>query len=134
MAQIMCLLWWPKNTATTKSGGGSAGSTTASATSMSTTAVSSTCLATDVSPSHCCCLTKLVRKLKRHSRGLRATSSRQSSFQCRYDPLSYSLNFDTTGSGGLLDEDYHQFCSFSSRFVANPRNPSPRLVLATASH
>ncbi|KAK7319258.1 hypothetical protein RJT34_03977 [Clitoria ternatea] len=61
----------------------------------------------------CCCLvTKLMRKLKRRSRTLRGTNaSRQSSFQCRYDPLSYSLNFDST----LLDEDYYKFYAFSSR-------------------
>ncbi|KAG5015134.1 hypothetical protein AAZX31_08G083700 [Glycine max] len=76
-----------------------------------------------VSTCRCCCLvTKLMRKLKRRNRKLRPKSaSRQGSFQCRYDPLSYSLNFDTTG----MDEDYYKFCAFSSRFVANPRTSCP---------
>jgi hypothetical protein len=137
MTQIMWLLWWPKNTTiTTTTKGGCEHSdtatttatttttTTATITNTTTTAVSATCLAHNASSSHCSCLTKLVKKLKRHSRSLRGTS-RQSSFQCRYDPLSYSLNFDSTGSGSLLDEDYHHFYSFSSRFVANPRTSCP---------
>ncbi|KAI5385591.1 hypothetical protein KIW84_072261 [Lathyrus oleraceus] len=71
------------------------------------------------SSSSCCCLmAKLMRKLlmkRSHSR------IRQGSFQCCYDPLSYSLNFDTSDCGSLLDEDYYyKFCAFSSRFVANP--------------
>nr|KYP50256.1 hypothetical protein KK1_027959 [Cajanus cajan] len=75
-----------------------------------------------VSTCHCCCLvTKLMRKLKR--RGHTKSASRQGSFQCRYDPLSYSLNFDSTGCGSLTDEDYYKFYAFSSRFVANPRTP-----------
>ncbi|KAK7260479.1 hypothetical protein RIF29_26556 [Crotalaria pallida] len=73
----------------------------------------------------CCVVAKLMRKLKRRSRTLKpssSTSSRQGSFQCCYDPLSYSLNFDSTGCGSLLDEDYYKFYAFSSRFVAsNPR-------------
>lgn len=128
----MWLLWWPKNTSTTKSTADEAGGTTSDATTAATTTMSTTCLARNgLSSADCCCLTKLVRKVKRQSKSLRSTS-RQSSFQCRYDPLSYSLNFDPSGSGSLLDEDYHQFYSFSSRFVANPRTPCPRLM-ATAS-
>lgn len=83
------------------------------------------------SPAHCSCVSKLVRKMKKHVRvfiggvaGAMTTSS--SSFQCRYDPLSYALNFDTGGCG--LDEDYYQFYAFSSRFVAHP-TPCPRLLL-----
>lgn len=84
----------------------------------------------------CCCLvTKLMRKLKRrrHSGTLRS-SSRQGSFQCRYDPLSYSLNFDDgrSGSCGLLDEDYYKFYAFSSRFAANPRASSCHVVPVAA--
>ncbi|BAT94365.1 hypothetical protein VIGAN_08096400 [Vigna angularis var. angularis] len=69
-----------------------------------------------VSACHCCCLVmKLMRKLKRRGRTLRPKSvSRQGSFQCRYDPLSYSLNFDSTGCGSLMDEDYYKFYTFSS--------------------
>ncbi|KAI5385590.1 hypothetical protein KIW84_072260 [Lathyrus oleraceus] len=71
------------------------------------------------SSSSCCCsMTKLMRKLLlKRSR----SRIRQGSFQCCYDPLSYSLNFDTSDCGSLLDEDYYyKFCAFSSRFVANP--------------
>lgn len=81
----------------------------------------------------CCLLTKLMRRLKsrRRSRSLRS-ASRQGSFQCRYDPLSYSLNFDdgTGGCGGsLLDDDYYKFYAFSSRFVVpNPRASSCSVV------
>ncbi|KAE7995931.1 hypothetical protein FH972_000688 [Carpinus fangiana] len=135
----MWLLWWPKNTSTTKTGGESASSSTttsatATATATATAAdVSTTCRAGNGMSSDCCCLAKkLLRKLKRQSKSLRATS-RQSSFQCRYDPLSYSLNFDPSGSGSLLDEDYHHFYSFSSRFVANPRTSCPTLM-ASASN
>ncbi|CAK9136430.1 unnamed protein product [Ilex paraguariensis] len=96
----MGFLRWPKPSSTTNS-------TTSS-------------VAETNSPPNCCCLSKLLRKLKKHKRMLRSTS-RQASFQCRYDPLSYSLNFDTGGCGSFLDEDYYQFCAFSSRFVATPR-------------
>ncbi|CAK8578205.1 unnamed protein product [Lathyrus sativus] len=70
------------------------------------------------SSSCCCSMTKLMRKLlMKRSR----SRIRQGSFQCCYDPLSYSLNFDTSDCGSLLDEDYYyKFCAFSSRFVANP--------------
>jgi hypothetical protein len=126
----MWLLWWPKNTSTTKSStGGEGGGGTASATA---TAMSTSCLAGNGLSSDCCCLRKLVKKLKRQNRSLGA-ASRQSSFQCRYDPLSYSLNFNPSGSGSLLDEDYHQFYSFSSRFVANPRTASCPTLVPTAS-
>ncbi|XP_057419348.1 uncharacterized protein LOC130713593 [Lotus japonicus] len=94
---------------------------------------SSAAAAITTSKCHCCCLvTKLVRKLKRRSRSTPrpVSASRQGSFQCRYDPLSYSLNFDTTGCGTLLDEDYYKFYAFSSRFVANPRTSCPVLQVA----
>ncbi|KAF5733573.1 hypothetical protein HS088_TW16G00013 [Tripterygium wilfordii] len=84
--------------------------------------------------SDCCsssagCLAKLVKRLKKQGRIILRPSG-QSSFQCRYDPLSYSLNFDTTsGVGSLSDDvDYYQFCAFSSKFVANQR------ILSTTSH
>ncbi|KAK7399804.1 hypothetical protein VNO78_10996 [Psophocarpus tetragonolobus] len=79
-----------------------------------------------VSTCHCCCLvTKLMRKLKRRGRIVRPKSgTRQGSFQCRYDPLSYSLNFDTTGCGSLKDEDYYKFYAFSSKFLPNPTTSS----------
>ncbi|KAE9610612.1 hypothetical protein Lal_00029774 [Lupinus albus] len=85
----------------------------------------------------CCVVTKLMRKLKRRSRILRPSSAtRQGSFQCCYDPLSYSLNFDTTGCGSLLDEDYYKFYAFSTRFVAiNPKTSCPIVqVVAGNSH
>jgi len=77
--------------------------------------------------STCCCLvTKLMRKLKRSRSRIR-----QGSFQCHYDPLSYSLNFDTSDCGSLLDEDYYyKFCAFSSRFVANPTISCPVLQVS----
>ncbi|KAL3616722.1 hypothetical protein CASFOL_039116 [Castilleja foliolosa] len=59
-----------------------------------------------------------MRRLKKRSKRLHPSASRQSSFQCRYDPLSYALNFDTSGPGDYRDEDYYKFYAFSSRFVA----------------
>ncbi|GAU33872.1 hypothetical protein TSUD_66590 [Trifolium subterraneum] len=77
-----------------------------SATTMETKSVEAT-----RSTTTCCCLvTKLMRKLKKSRSRIR-----QGSFQCHYDPLSYSLNFDTSDCGSLLDEDYYyKFCAFSS--------------------
>lgn len=107
-------------------------SSTTTAIHESGTVAAAKSVASSSTTCHCCCVvTKLMRKLKRVRS--RRTVSRQSSFQCRYDPLSYSLNFDTTGCGGsLLDEDnYYEFYAFSSRFVANPRpTSSPILQLA----
>ncbi|BFG28460.1 hypothetical protein CerSpe_147340 [Prunus speciosa] len=112
----MWLISWPKTTCTTKAGGHEGGTTATAG-----TAVAANCLRS--SSSHCTCLAKLVRKLKKHRRRIGA-ASRQSSFQCHYDPLSYSLNFDASGCGNLLDDqDYFKFYAFSSRFVANPSEP-----------
>ncbi|XP_022146664.1 uncharacterized protein LOC111015812 [Momordica charantia] len=122
----MWLLWWPK----TVSAGGK------TTTSSATAAVTATSLAKKASPSsHCNCVAKLLRKLKKRGRVLCSTSGESSAFQCRYDPLSYSLNFDTSGCGSLLDEDYYQFCAFSSRFASNPGNASHSVpdVTVTAS-
>ncbi|KAI5667480.1 hypothetical protein M9H77_17333 [Catharanthus roseus] len=85
---------------------------------------------------NCCGLSKLVRKLKKHGKILCPSTNRQSSFQCRYDPMSYLLNFDTPGSGSLLDEDYYKFYAFSSRFVANSNTPGTdcQRELVTSSH
>ncbi|XP_027922187.1 uncharacterized protein LOC114179896 [Vigna unguiculata] len=103
-------------------------STSAAAATTTTTTVAAKSM---VSACYCCCLvTKLMRKLKRRGRTLRPRSaSRQGSFQCRYDPLSYSLNFDSTGCGSLMDEDYYKFYAFSSRFVGTPRTTSSCPVL-----
>lgn len=116
---------WPltsqKNTTTTTT-------TTVKMSHESVTTTTAVARKSMASTCHCCCLvTKLMRKLKsRRSRKLRPTSaSRQGSFQCRYDPLSYSLNFDSTGCGSLMDEDYYKFYAFSSRFVSNPRVSCP---------
>ncbi|XP_022872464.1 uncharacterized protein LOC111391471 [Olea europaea var. sylvestris] len=107
--------WWPKTTSATASDGVDAHGSSKNA-----------------STRNCCGLSNLMRRvLKTRSKMLR-TTSRQPSFQCRYDPLSYSLNFDTSGSGNLSDEDYYKFYSFSSRFVAATRTDCQRLV--TASH
>ncbi|KAJ9183273.1 hypothetical protein P3X46_007152 [Hevea brasiliensis] len=120
----MWLLWLPKCTsATTKTRGGV--TTTATITTMA-----------DNGRQECCCggLQKLLKKLKKQGKMLRGTTAcRQSSFQCHYDPLSYSLNFDTSGHGSLEeDQDYYKFCAFSSRFVGNPSASLQRL--AAASH
>lgn len=119
MAQIW-LLWCPKNSCTTKS----RGATGRSSASSKTSGVKN----------GCCCrvLVKILRKVKKQSKEMvrSAGASRQSSFQCRYDPLSYSLNFDRSGCGSAVDDDvYYQMYAFSSRFAANPR----RIPLA-ASH
>jgi hypothetical protein len=83
-------------------------------------------MATTRSTTCCCLVTKLMRKLKKSRSRIR-----QGSFQCHYDPLSYSLNFDTSDCGSLLDEDYYyKFCAFSSRFVANPTTSCPVLQVA----
>ncbi|XVE94277.1 hypothetical protein REPUB_Repub01dG0267600 [Reevesia pubescens] len=120
MAQIW-LLWWPKNTCTTKNGG----DTGASGSSRATSGRSSVSK-NGSKPSCCCgCVARIVRKVKKQSKDMvrGVGASRQSSFQCRYDPLSYSLNFDKSGCGGSVDDqDYYQFYAFSSRFVANPRS------------
>lgn len=105
--------------------------TTITTTTTPTTMPSTKSLAdTTSSTCNCCCVvTKLMRKLKRRSRTLSA--SRHGSSKCCYDPLSYSLNFDTTGCGSLLDEDYYKFYAFSSRFVAsNPRTSCPVVQVA----
>ncbi|KAK9267149.1 hypothetical protein L1049_009569 [Liquidambar formosana] len=118
MAQ-MWLLWWPKNTSTTKSGGGVSTTTTTSAANNSKAAAK------------WYSLTKLVGKLKKRHRRMVGGARRQTcAVQCRYDPLSYSLNFDTSG----LDEDYQHFHAFSSRFVANPTTAPARLPVMPTSH
>ncbi|KAL3523075.1 hypothetical protein ACH5RR_015909 [Cinchona calisaya] len=110
--------------------------------SISSTTTTTNCSSSSRSDHHdnasssCCGLSRLMRKLKKQRKML-CPQSRQSSFQCRYDPMSYSLNFDTSGSGSILDEDYYKFYAFSSRFVASssistPRTDCQRLV--TTSH
>ncbi|KAJ0239314.1 Glucosamine 6-phosphate N-acetyltransferase [Hirschfeldia incana] len=94
---------------------------------------------------NCCvtCLARLIRKLKRKGRLLvSATADRRqaSSLQCRYDPLSYSLNFDGGACGTLPDDEdyYFRFYAFSSRYVTNnaikTRPPFPREILPASSH
>ncbi|VVB12339.1 unnamed protein product [Arabis nemorensis] len=90
-------------------------------------------------PRNCCvtCLARLIRKVKRKGRLLLARRRRQGrSLQCRYDPLSYSLNFDG-GACGILPDD-ERFYAFSSRYVTNntieKRPPLPRDTLSTVSH
>ncbi|CAA2998635.1 Hypothetical predicted protein [Olea europaea subsp. europaea] len=108
----LALPWWPKTSSATASGGADTRG-----------------LSENASTSNCCGLTNLMRRvLKKRSKTLHS-SSRQSSLECRYDPLSYSLNFDT---GDLSNDDYYRFYSFSSRFAATPRTDCQRLV--TASH
>ncbi|KAL1205270.1 hypothetical protein V5N11_011553 [Cardamine amara subsp. amara] len=110
------------------------------------TATATTVTKSDVptSPPNCCvtCLARLIRKLKRKGRLLLATRDRRrqgSSLQCRYDPMSYSLNFDGGACGALADEEdyYYRFYAFSSRYVTNTikkRPPLPRETLSTVSH
>ncbi|AEE84254.1 unnamed protein product [Arabidopsis thaliana] len=95
---------------------------------------------------NCCvtCLARLIRKLKKKGRLLLATSTARrqgSSLQCRYDPMSYSLNFDGGACGTLPDdEDYYlRFYAFSSRYVTTTNNirkrpPLPRESFSSASH
>jgi len=94
---------------------------------------------------NCCvtCLARLIRKLKKKGRLLLATKARRqgSSLQCRYDPMSYSLNFDGGACGTLPDdEDYYlRFYAFSSRYVTTTNNirkrpPLPRESFSSASH
>ncbi|XP_021300303.1 uncharacterized protein LOC110428719 [Herrania umbratica] len=126
MAQ-MWLLWWPKNTCTTPKSGDDTGAAGSTATTRATTGRTSS-LGKNGTARSCCncrCLARFMRKVKKQSKEMvrSAGASRQSSFQCRYDPLSYSLNFDRSGCGSSVDdEDYYQFYAFSSRFVANPRS------------
>ncbi|EEF38743.1 uncharacterized protein LOC8289504 [Ricinus communis] len=108
MAQ-MWLLWLPKCISTTTSKIASANNTASTVSPAAATAAASTTMVDD-NGQHCRCggLTKVIKKLKRQGRMIRAaTASRQSSFQCGYDPLSYSLNFDTSGCGSMMDDrDY----------------------------
>ncbi|KAL3833807.1 hypothetical protein ACJIZ3_008543 [Penstemon smallii] len=118
---------WPKSNST--AAGVRGGATTITSTIESAT-----------SANNCCGLTKLMKRLKKRSKLMLnpSISSKQSStatLQCRgYDPLSYSLNFDT--GGDLLDEDYYKFYAFSSRFVnnASSRINDCQRVLVTASN
>ncbi|KAK2634978.1 hypothetical protein Ddye_029770 [Dipteronia dyeriana] len=126
----MWLLWWPKSTTTTSlPENGSFCCITADSSSVTTRS----------STSSSSCVSKLVRKVKKQCRGLRTTAvgRRKRSFECRYDLLSYSLNFDTSGCGHMLkDEDYYyHFCAFSSRYVANnPTTSSPKIKMVSTSH
>ncbi|KAH7545660.1 hypothetical protein FEM48_Zijuj01G0117000 [Ziziphus jujuba var. spinosa] len=152
MTQIW-LLWWPKNPTTTtiKIHGGDdvqevAGNNiiaygNATTTTRASTFASASASASSSSSSHCSCVSKLVRKLKRNFRtlgsGLTITSTTPHQagskyLQCRYDPLSYSLNFDSSGSGcGNLDEDYYHFYAFSSRALSG-RQEGPQPFLASS--
>ncbi|XP_020678628.1 uncharacterized protein LOC110096842 [Dendrobium catenatum] len=64
---------------------------------------------------------RLVRKLKKQSKMLCTatavcrTAGDTASFQCQYDPLSYSRNFD--GCSALDDDSSHFYYTFSSRFA-----------------
>ncbi|KAF2564452.1 hypothetical protein F2Q70_00018203 [Brassica cretica] len=96
-------------------------------------------------PPNCCvtCLARLIRKLKRKGMLLlSATAARRqcSSLQCRYDPMSYSLNFDGGACGTLPDDEdyYFRFYAFSSRYVtANTIKKIPPFLsepLSTSLH
>lgn len=134
MVQVW-LLRWPKGGggSATITGNGRAGGAGKTALATGTAGAGSVSCKTAGTVVDCCGIAKFIEKLKKKRKrramamgqGQRrlSSSSRQSSFQCRYDPLSYSLNFDTRSGGGSLvddDEDYCQLYSFSSRFVNNP--------------
>ncbi|EXC24812.1 hypothetical protein L484_018526 [Morus notabilis] len=105
----MWLLWWPRNTSSAAKRQGQPATTTA------TTAATATSHGKGFSTSSHCpsCLAKLVRKLKKQARTIGFAPSRQAAFECRYDLLSYSLNFDD--SSALDHEDNHyKFCALSS--------------------
>ncbi|CAH2078486.1 unnamed protein product [Thlaspi arvense] len=114
-----------------------------------TAAVSTVTKKSDVTtpPPNCCvtCLARLIRKLKRKGRlwlsETAARSRRQgSSLQCRYDPLSYSLNFDGGACGTIPDDEdyYFRFYAFSSRYVTTnsikKRPPPPRETISASTH
>nr|GMD97593.1 uncharacterized protein LOC111391470 [Ipomoea batatas] len=108
----LAFLWWQKASPTTTDAAAAATCSMSPAKDAATNSSS-------------CGLAKLIRKLKRRSKMMLCTpGSRQPAFQCRYDPLSYSLNFDAGGGRSLADEDdyYFKFCAFSSRFAAIPTN------------
>ncbi|KAK4761119.1 hypothetical protein SAY87_006012 [Trapa incisa] len=131
----MTQLWilrWPKSGGVSTAAGNRCASEARSAAAADTARAggSPSCAASSVD---CCGLAKFVEKLKKRKRRARLIMQRQgkqrrltwrcrqSSFQCRYDPFSYSLNFDTGGRERLVDddEDYYQFHTFLSRFASN---------------
>lgn len=127
----LAFIWWPKTSPTTTD---TAAADTAATCSMSMSPAKDAAM-----NSSSCGLSRLIRKLKRRSKMMLCTpGSRQPpAFQCRYDPLSYSLNFDAGRGRSLADEDdyYYKFCAFSSRFAAIPKNgchQSRSLVLVAA--
>lgn len=89
----------------------------------------------------CCCnFLKLVRKLLkiRSVRLLGRASGNSCKQKCKYDPLTYSLNFDANGYGNFSDDEdyYYRFYAFSSRFVATSTAATscPRLVATTSKY
>ncbi|KAI4311819.1 hypothetical protein MLD38_036683 [Melastoma candidum] len=84
----------------------------------------------------CCCLASLVTVLKRCRKMVnkrrRSSSSRQTSFKCCYDPLSYALNFDSEGQVSNY-EDCRRFCAFKNRSFASPTTASETPALAIVS-
>ncbi|KAK4764679.1 hypothetical protein SAY86_025769 [Trapa natans] len=131
MAQMWILRWSKRGGVSTTAGSRCvSGARNAAAADTAGAAWLPSCAAASLD---CCSLARFVEKLMKRKRRMRlmmqqqgqqrrlTTKCRQSSFQCRYDPLSYSLNFDARASGRLADddEDYYQFHTFSSRFAAN---------------
>ncbi|GER41017.1 NHL domain-containing protein [Striga asiatica] len=107
----------------TTSGGGTTTTTSrcinyAKRTECRSSSSSSSCTASSTSASTCCGLSRLMRRFIQRRPTKLHPASRQSSFQCRYDPLSYSLNFDICGSGDFPDDDYYKYYAFSSRKTA----------------
>ncbi|KAM7256531.1 hypothetical protein ACFE04_012272 [Oxalis oulophora] len=96
----MWLLWWPKNTPSTTNRGVSGSAKTTN----------------NGGCGHVSKFLKKVMMMKRKRRRMRRLNKASRTWTS-YDPLSYALNFD---SSGVHDEDYYyRFYAFSSRFVAN---------------
>ncbi|KAL1833870.1 hypothetical protein ACET3Z_003521 [Daucus carota] len=92
------------------------------------------------SSTECCCtnLFRLVIKMVK-IRGVRLlgmASGKSCKLKCKYDPLSYSLNFDVSACGNLSDDEdyYYRFYAFSSRFAATSSTACPRLVGPTSQY
>ncbi|XAR59404.1 hypothetical protein NMG60_11015231 [Bertholletia excelsa] len=131
----MGIVWRPKTTSTSSSSSNADASKMNSNTSSSKSKASRS----DSTKVECSCVFRLVRKLKKQGRILRnratitsITPSRQSSFQCRYDPLSYSLNFDDSTLNPYLHQ-HHNHSHLSSRFVSHPLPATAATAAAAAT-
>ncbi|KAJ8641985.1 hypothetical protein MRB53_018679 [Persea americana] len=115
--------WWQKhtsNTIPTGRGGGGDGPITTTGSGMVTTHHGQSF----------CCLRRLMRKLKKHSKVL-CSSNRPTTFHCHYDPLSYARNFDRSSYERPFAANDSDNChTFSSRFAAAPSSAPPVLAIS----